>query len=70
MFNLDIDTVLLKIKTTRQRLVFVAFIVTKKFSIQCFHPHLKSNCLLFCMHIHSIKKRLEQTSLLCYSIVQ
>ena len=29
MFNWDTDTVLLKIKTTGQRLVFVAFFVTK-----------------------------------------
>ena len=70
MFNWDTDTVLLQFRTTGQRAVFVASFVTKKFSKQCFHPHLKSNCLLFCMHMYSIKKRLEQTSLFCYSIVK
>ena len=69
MFNWDTETVLLQFKTTGQPAVFEASFVTKILK-KCFHPHLKSNCLLFCMHMYSIKKRLEQTSLFCYSMVK
>ena len=69
MFNLDTDSATQNQDDWTATCV-CSFLCDKKFSKQCFHPHLKSNYLLFCMHIHSIKKRFEKTSLLCYSIVQ
>ena len=71
MFNWDTDTVLLQLKTTGQQAVFVASCMTKTYQNSVFtHIHLKSNCLLFSMHMYSIKKKLEQTSLFCYSRVK
>ena len=70
MFNLDTDTVLLKFKTTGQRAVFVAFFVTKKISKQCFHPHLKSNCLLFLYAYSFNKEKIGTNFVVLFSIVK
>ena len=51
MFNLDTDTVLLKIKTTGQRLVFVAFFVTKNSQNSVF-THILTVNFFVCIFIH------------------
>ena len=54
MFNLDTDTVLLKIKTTGQRLVFVAFFVTKNSQNSVF-THILNRTVYF-LYAYSFNK--------------